>query len=73
MSIPENIARRRFFTLGLLRLAGAILIAVGALILNDKIASLPHAMGFVVLITGVLFLLLIPQILYARWRTPPED
>lgn len=70
--IPENIAKRRFFALGLMRLGGAVLIAIGVLILNDKFPPLPEILGYIALIAGVIGLLLIPQLLYSRWRTPPD-
>jgi membrane protein YdbS with pleckstrin-like domain len=72
MSVPESVAKRRFFTIGLLRLAGVVLLAFSVLTVNGNITALSSDIGFVGIVIGIVLMLLVPQMLYARWRTPPE-
>lgn len=72
MDEAERTARRRYFTIGLVRLAGALSLAFGAAVAVGNSGRFPLALGYAALVVGVLLMLVVPQWLVARWRTPPE-
>ena len=65
-------ARNRFFALGLLRVAGAVMVMFGIVIASGRWEPLPIALGYALVVLGFLDLALLPRFLARRWRTPPE-
>lgn len=73
MSPAEQKARTRFFIIGSVRLAGAIIVALSVAVSYGKISSIPNIAGYAMLVVGVVAMIIIPQVLIARWKTPPAQ
>lgn len=71
MSPEDRTARARFFVIGAVRLAGALTIALAVAISYGKIDGIPNAVGFALLAIGVIEMIVMPQVLVARWKSPP--
>lgn len=67
--MTEDPARKRFFTIQAVRLAGVGCVVLGMLIASQRIA-LPAWVGYVLIANGLLDVLVIPTLLARRWRTP---
>ena len=67
----DAIARNRFLVINLLRLGGAAMVLVGLLMTADRIGG-GAALGYALLVLGLLDMFAVPQVLSRRWRTPPE-
>lgn len=65
----EDRARSRFFTLSLVRLAGAIAVMAGMLIAGGT-AGAPVWIGYFLLVAGLAGFFVFPILLAKRWRTP---
>lgn len=72
MNEADRQARARFFAIGIIRLFGAAMVAAGALSVSGALELIPPVAGYVVLAVGVFEMLVLPPLLAARWRTPPE-
>lgn len=74
---PEKVARQRFFALGLFRLSGAILVMFGFLILMQRFSwvqgNKAKAMGAIFVIVGLFQSVIVPRLLLALFRRPPEQ
>jgi hypothetical protein len=69
---PEDrTARSRFFVIGAVRLAGAVTVALAVAIAYGRIDGVPGEVGYGLLVLGVIELLVLPQMLVARWKSPP--
>ncbi len=68
-AVTEAVAKRRFFTIQAVRLAGAIMVLLGMLVLNGKLAW-PQLLGYFLVLNGLFDALFLPTILAKRWRTP---
>lgn len=68
----EAQAKVRFFALSLLRLAGAVMVMMGIVIASGRFATVPVAVGFVLVAIGFVDLAMGPRMLARRWRTPPD-
>lgn len=73
MTEAERRARSRFFVIGAVRLAGAITIALAVAIAYGRIEGIPQAAGYALLAVGIIEMIVVPQIMVARWRTPPPE
>lgn len=73
MTPDDSKARSRFFVIGAVRLAGAITIALSVAISYGKIAGIPNAVGFALLAIGIVEMIVVPQMLVARWKSPPSE
>jgi hypothetical protein len=69
----ESKARTRFFVIGAVRLAGALTIAFAVAISYGRIPGVPNAVGFGLLGIGIIEMIVLPQMLVARWKSPPEE
>lgn len=68
----ETVARRRWLTLALIRLAGTAG-AVFALVLIGRAHTLPpKLLGIAIVLAALLMIAIVPRELARRWRTPPE-
>lgn len=65
----EALAKRRYFTIQAVRLAGVVLVLLGILVLNDKLAW-PQLVGYFLLLDGLFNALFMPTLLAKRWKTP---
>lgn len=71
MTPEDRKARSRFFIIGLVRLAGALTIALAVAVSYGKVTGVPNAVGFVLLAVGIVEMIVLPQMLVARWKSPP--
>lgn len=73
MTPDDRQARLRFFVIGAVRLAGAITIAFAVAISYGKVAGIPNGVGFGLLGIGIVEMIVVPQLLVARWKSPPAE
>ncbi|MEN9718092.1 MAG: hypothetical protein RIQ99_970 [Pseudomonadota bacterium] len=64
-------AKSRFFTMQLVRLAGALLAMAGLSVLAGKL-PLPQSIGAILFVAGITHLFVVPIILAKRWKSPPQ-
>jgi hypothetical protein len=62
-------ARRRFFTIQLVRVAGVACVLLAMLIGAERIAA-PLWLGYALLAAGLAGVFVLPPILVRKWRTP---
>jgi uncharacterized membrane protein HdeD (DUF308 family) len=67
--MKETRAKRRYFTIQAVRLAGVVMVLLGILVLNDKLAW-PRLLGYFLVLNGLFDALFLPTILAKRWKTP---
>lgn len=65
-------ARNRYFAITLTRIIGALCVAFGIMIVWGRFADIPAAVGYALVIIGLLDIIVLRRILVRRWRTPPE-
>lgn len=68
MDEAEALARKRFMVLQAIRLSGALLALLGAIIISGRLIDIP-AVGYVLLVVGALELFLVPNIVSRQWRS----
>ncbi len=68
--IDESLAKRRFFTLSLVRLLGVVLAFCGVAIIAKRWIEPADIVGGALLVMGAFDVLVIPRLLARRWRTP---
>ncbi len=73
MSPADQRARSRFFVIGAVRLAGAVTIALAVAITYGRIDGVPGEVGYGLLVLGVIEMIVLPQLLVARWKSPPPE
>lgn len=73
MSPEDQRARSRFFTIGAVRLAGAVTIALAVAVTFGRISEVPAELGYALLLLGVIGFLVLPQMLVKRWKSPPSE
>ncbi|MEM1132958.1 MAG: hypothetical protein AAGH53_08480 [Pseudomonadota bacterium] len=71
--MDEDIAKKRFAIISMVRLGSAALVLIGLLRINKVIDWIPEMLGFLSLAFGLAVFFFIPVVLVRRWRTPPED
>ena len=70
-SDSEDPAKRRFFTIQAVRLAGVACVVLGMLIAAQRIAW-PVWLGYLLIANGLIDFFVIPVKLARKWRSPPE-
>lgn len=65
----EALAKRRYFTIQAVRMAGVVMVLLGMLVLNDKLAW-PQIAGYFLVINGLFGALFLPTLMAKRWKTP---
>lgn len=73
MNADDSKARTRFFVIGAVRLAGAVTVALAVAISYGRFEGIPPAAGFALLAAGIVEMIVVPQILVARWKSPPSE
>lgn len=73
---PDKVARQRHFALGLFRLSGALLVMFGFLILMQRFSWVQggkaKAMGAIFVLVGLFQFVIVPRLLLALFRRPPQ-
>ena len=67
----DELAKKRFMAIQLMRFMGAALVIFGLLVINGNI-DLPRVLGFVLVLIGIVDALVMPSILVRRWKSPLE-
>ena len=67
----EAQARNRFFALGLIRLAGALMVVFGIIVVAGNRDWGPTWLGYAFVVLGFVDLAFLPRLLLRRWRSPP--
>ncbi|MCJ8158986.1 hypothetical protein [Sphingomonas sp. LaA6.9] len=68
----EAQARARYFVMTFTRIAGALMIFFGLVITAGRFEAIPPAVGYVLVVLGLIDTALMPRMLARRWRTPPR-
>ena len=71
MDEEEKLARQRFFLLQMVRLGGAVMAMIGAVILSGRLIDMPE-LGYVLLVLGAVEFFLLPNLISRGWRTPDQ-
>lgn len=71
MDEREELARKRFFVLQMIRLGGAFMALLGAVIISGRLIDFPEV-GYVLLVIGALDLFLVPNIVARSWRSKDQ-
>ena len=71
MSGDDTQARARWIALNLMRLSGAALVTIGAVIAVGR-TDLPPMAGTVLMLVGLLDATVMPLVFARRWRTPKQ-
>ena len=69
MSDDDTQARARWIALNLMRLSGAALVTIGAVIAVGR-TDMPPIAGTVLMLVGLLDATVMPLVFARRWRTP---
>jgi hypothetical protein len=67
----ENLARKRFIALTLLRATGVVLMLIGMGIIASQAVQPSDLVGGIIFVVGLVDSLILPRILIRKWRTPP--
>ena len=65
-------ARRRWFAIQVVRLAGFAGAVLGLMLVARADAFAPKLLGVAIIISALLMIATVPAALAHRWRTPPE-
>lgn len=71
---PEQLeaqARTRYFVMTFARIGGAAMAFFGIVISAGRFESIPPAVGYVLVIAGLIDIAVVPRMLARKWRTPP--
>ena len=69
--VSEDVARGRWMAINLVRVAGAAMVVVGLMMIQQVIPA-PDWAGYVVLAAGLVDIFLAPLLLARKWRSPLE-
>ena len=67
----EDLAKKRFFTLALLRFSGVISAFIGIAFISKRWIEPADVIGGLFLANAIIDVLVVPPILTRRWRTKP--
>lgn len=67
---PDALARQRWFTIVLSRLAGVAVALVGLVIMGRAVLFEWRVAGLMVTLLGLTLMALVPRSLLRRWRSP---
>ena len=71
-SRAETRAQYRFLVINLCRITGAIMLVVGLAIIAREAFGLPKALGFGLVLIGMIGFMLVPVLLSKRWKSTPD-
>jgi hypothetical protein len=66
--MTEDLARKRFFTLALLRFGGVVLAFVGISIIAKRWIEPAEIVGGALVVVAIVDVMIVPMILIRRWR-----
>ena len=65
----EALAKRRYFIIQVVRVAGVVMVLLGLMVLNAKL-SWPQLVGYFLVLNGLFDALFLPTLMAGRWKTP---
>lgn len=71
MDEREALARKRFFALQAIRISGAAMAMLGAVIISGRLIDIPE-IGYVLLVVGALDLFFVPNLMSRSWRSKDQ-
>ena len=71
MDSQEKLARQRFMLLQLIRLGGAAMAMIGAVIISGRWIEMPM-LGYALLVIGAVEFFVLPNLIAKGWRTPDQ-
>ena len=72
MNDPKAKARKRYFAMLGVRLAGTAGAVFGLFLLGRSEHTVTRVLGIAIVLSALLMIALVPRSLAHRWRTPPE-
>ncbi|ABC62359.1 hypothetical protein [Erythrobacter litoralis] len=69
MDDQEKLARQRFMLLQIIRLGGAAMAMIGAVIISGRWIDSPE-LGYVLLVLGALEFFIVPNLVAKSWHAP---
>lgn len=72
MTDPDELARRRYFTLAAVRIGGAMGAVLGIVLLGRAQSLSPKLIGGALVLSALIMMATVPRALARQWRTPPE-
>ncbi len=67
----DDISKRRFLALTLIRLSGVVLAFIGVSIVSKRWIEPADLIGYAFILVGAFDVMVVPLLLARRWRTPP--
>lgn len=71
-SAADRLARNRYFTMTLARIAGAAGAVFGIVLLARATTIDAQVIGVGIVVSALVVMALVPRSLARRWRTPPQ-
>jgi hypothetical protein len=65
----EATAQKRFLTIGIIRIAGAIMLVLGLAVIAKGTFGWPKAVGYLLFVNGIVDFLVLPVILAKKWKS----
>jgi hypothetical protein len=72
MTDTDAMARKRYFAMLAVRLAGTAGAVFGLFLLGRSDQIVVRVLGIAIVLSALLMIALVPRSLAHRWRTPPE-
>ena len=69
--MTEDLAKKRFFTLAMLRFSGVISAFIGIAFISKRWIEPADVIGGLFLVNAIIDVLIVPPILAKRWRSKP--
>lgn len=69
--MTEDLAKKRFFTLAMLRFGGVISAFIGIAFISKRWIEPADVIGGLFLVNAIIDVLILPPILAKRWRSKP--
>lgn len=72
MTDPDQLARRRYYTIRAVEIAGVAGAVFGLVLMGRSAGMVPRVLGAAILLSALLMIAAVPRAMARRWRTPPE-
>ena len=71
MTDPDLLARKRYYTMMAVELAGVAGAVFGLVLIGRSVGTVPRVIGAAIVISALLMIASVPRAMARRWRTPP--
>lgn len=72
MTDPDSVARNRYLTITLTRIAGSAGALLGFILIARGDTPVPKIIGTALVLAAMLMIAIVPRALAKRWRSPGE-